>query len=231
MGKKKKLFNSLSEEDMHKKLASAADEKSEAYVWESSDSNRELFYITEYLKEEQYFILRAGSKETKLCDKECLINFEAEERDFFSAGTLLPRKEGLYNFSLGNKLFRFDKRKNLRIPAEFTDDITFKVNRQKDFHFSGINISENGVGLVCNEDKSSVFTVNKKFRDVYLEFNGKNYAIELVIVQYNGPHDSEEGKIQVGLFFKTITETVKFNIKKEVQKCLLKALKKKKAES
>ena len=229
MAKKKNLFKSLSDEDMTKKLELAAQEKSEAHIWEQTDSNRELFYITEYNKEEQYFILRSGAKETKLADKECLINFEAEEREFFSAGTLLPRKGDLYTFSLGNKVFRFDKRKNLRIPAEFTEELIFKVNRQKDFHFTGVNISEGGVGIVCNSDKKDVFTVNKKFRDVFLEFNGKNYPIELVIVQYNGDHDTEKGKSQVGLAFKGITETVKFNIKKEVQKCLFKALKKKKA--
>ena len=229
MAKKKNLFKSLSDEDMKKKLELAAKEHSEAHIWEQTDSSRELFYVTEYNKEENYFILRPGGKETKLNDKECLINFEAEDREFFSTGTLLPRKEGLYTFSLGNKVFRFDKRKNLRIPAEFTEELIFKVNRQKDFHFPGINISEGGVGIVCNADKREVFTVNKKFRDVFLELNGKNYPIELVIVQYNGDHETDKGKAQIGLSFKAITETVKFNIKKEVQKCLFKALKKKKA--
>ena len=75
--------------------------------------------------------------------------------------------KGLFLFSLGNKLFRFDKRKHLRIPEEFTEGIIFKVNRQKDFHFQCFNISAGGIGLICNPDRKEVFSVNKKFRDVY----------------------------------------------------------------
>ena len=230
MKKKKNLFKVLSENDMKEKLKLASEEKSEAHIWEQADNIRELFYITDFQEDQNRFILRPSLNETSLLNKECLINFEAEDREFFSTGTIQPGEKGLFLFTIGNKVFRFDKRKHLRIPEEFTESLIFKVNRQKDFHFNCFNISEGGIGIICNLDKRDVFSVNKKFRDVFLEFNGKNYAIELVIVQYNGEADEEYGqnKIQIGLAFKSITETVKFNIKKEVQKCLFKALKGKK---
>ena len=230
MKKKKNLFKVLSEADMKIKLKSAAEEHSEAHIWEQSNNTRELFYITEFQEDQNRFILRPSLNETTLIEKECLINFETDDREYFSTGTIQPSEKGLFLFSLGDKVFRFDKRKHLRIPGEFTEGLTFKVNRQKDFHFQCINISEGGIGIICTPDKKDVFAINKKFRDVFLEFNGKNYPIELVIVQYNGEADEEySNKLQIGLSFKGITETVKFNIKKEVQKCLFKALKSKKA--
>ena len=91
--------------------------------------------------------------------QECLINFEADEREFFSTGQFNLAKKALFYSPLRIKFLDLIKRKSLRIPAEFTEGLTFKVNRQKIFTSNALIFSEGGIGIICNQDKKDVFAI------------------------------------------------------------------------
>ena len=231
--KKKKIFKSLDSEEKLERLSSLAENRRELQVWENvENTKREFFEVQDFKQDSDTLILKLKAKETNLPGKQVLINFEVEGHEFFSVGSLKVPEESLYELALVPKIFRFEKRKYMRIPNDFARRMSIKVSEGEAVNYFKLdNVSPDGAAMILSSEKQKYFKPQTKIKGLVLELNEHIYKITNAIIQHSTPLEESPELIKVGMRFKEMDQREKRALVREVQNCLYKALKKDEKES
>ena len=231
--KKKKIFKSLDAEEKLERLSSLSENRRELQVWENvENSKREFFEVQNFKQDTDTLILKLKGKETNLPGKQVLINFEVEGHEFFSVGNLKVSEESLYELALVPKIFRFEKRKYMRIPNDFARRMSIKVSEGESVNYFKLdNVPPEGAAMILSSEKQKYFKPQTKIKNLVLELNENIYKITNAVVQHSTPLEESPELIKVGMRFKEMDQREKRALVREVQNCLYKALKKDEKES
>ena len=231
--KKKKIFKSLDAGEKLERLTSLAENKRELQIWENvENTKREFFEVQNFKQDTDTLILKLKAKETSLPGKQVLINFEVEGHEFFSVGNLKPPEGSLYELALVPKIFRFEKRKYMRIPNDFARRMSIKVSEGESVNYFKLdNVSPEGAAMILSSEKQRYFKPQTKIKSLVLELNEHIYKIANAVVQHSTTLEDSPELIKVGMRFKEIDPREKRALVREVQNCLYKALKKDEKES
>ena len=226
--KKKKIFKSLDADEKLERLTSLAENKRELQIWENVESaKREFFEVQNFKQDTDSLILKLKATETNLPGKQVLINFEVEGHEFFSVGNLKPAEESLYELVLCPKIFRFEKRKYLRIPNDFARRMSIKVTEGESTNYFKLdNVSPEGAAMILSSEKMRHFKPQTKIKGLVLELNENIYKISYAVIQHSTALEDSPELIKVGMRFKEMDQREKRALVREVQNCLYKALKK-----
>ena len=231
--KKKKIFKSLDSEEKLERLSSLAENRRELQVWENvENTKREFFEVQDFKQDSDTLILKLKGKETNLPGKQVLTNFEVEGHEFFSVGNLKVPEESLYELALVPKIFRFEKRKYMRIPNDFARRMSIKITEGEAVNYFKLdNVSPDGAAMILSSEKQKYFKPQTKIKGLVLELNENIYKITNAVVQHSTPLEESPELIKVGMRFKEMDQREKRALVREVQNCLYKALKKDEKES
>ena len=231
--KKKKIFKSLDADEKLERLTSLAENKRELQIWENvENTKREFFEVQDFKQDTDTLILKLKAKETSLPGKQVLINFEVEGHEFFSVGNLKAPKESLYQLALVPKIFRFEKRKYMRIPNDFARRMSIKISEGESVNYFKLdNVSPDGAAMILSSEKGRYFKPQTKIKSLVLELNEQIYKVANAVIQHATILEDSPELIKVGMRFKEIDQREKRALAREVQNCLYKALKKDEKDS
>ena len=226
--KKKKIFKSLDQEEKREKLNSLAENNREMQIWENVEGSiREYFEVREFKIDENCLLLKMKSDKTSLVGKQVLLNFEVTGHEFFSVGDFKGPENDLYQLDLCPKIFRFEKRKYMRIPNDFAKRMSLKItNGNSVEYFKLDNVSPEGAAMILSSEKQRLFSPKSNFKNLILELNDLIFKIAVVVVQNSTPVEDSPDLIKIGMRFKEIESQEKRGLVKEVQNCLYQNLKK-----
>jgi c-di-GMP-binding flagellar brake protein YcgR len=214
---KKSAFDPLSKDEKIQKISVVANTRSDVHVWEKKENKKSVLVATSFEPEE--FVLKLSTQEDipgELFNGPVFIYFEADGHEFFSSGRIDKESEDGKKLSIkmASKIFRFDKRKNLRLPREYVDSCDFAMNRLDGQSFECVDASVGGVAVLVPDEQKDLFSEGRKFKDNSLKINGDVYNVPEVNVNY--VKDIGDGKKQVGLVFGDLEEGTKEKLGNEI---------------
>jgi hypothetical protein len=197
-------------------------------IWENIEgASREYFEVREFKSDENCLLLKIKSDKTGLVGKQVLLNFEVAGHEFFSVGDFKGPENDLYQLNLCPKIFRFEKRKYMRIPNDFAKRMSLKItNGNAVEYFKLDNVSPEGAAMILSTEKQKMFAPKNNFKNIILELNDLIFKIAIVVVQHSTLLEDSPDLIKIGMRFKEIDSKEKRGLVKEVQNCLYQNLKK-----